>query len=226
MLAKDPDKRYQLVHEVRTDLAELIAEGGDSQEFTDEILKALTPATAIPARGSWRPTLPLLAVLFVGAIMASLAIWNLTPSPETATGSITRLVLPLPNGLRPTEESLILSPDGSHLAFVADPGGVRHLYLRAMENLETKVVPDSEDANRPFFSPDGQWVGFFAGGKLKKVSTSGGLPVVLSDTTGGGRGGSWGGKRHHRVYPQRTGYGPFAGLGRGRDAPTHHHVGF
>lgn len=55
MLAKDPDQRYQLVHEVRTDLAELIAEGGDSQEFTGEILKALTPATAIPARRGWRP---------------------------------------------------------------------------------------------------------------------------------------------------------------------------
>jgi serine/threonine-protein kinase len=191
MLAKEPDDRYQLIHEVRTDLAELIAEGGDSQEFTGEILKALTPATAIPARWSWRPTLPLVAVLFVGAIMASLAIWNLTPSPETATGSITRLVLPLPTGLRPTVASLILSPDGSYLAFTSRRGGVRQLYLRAMESLETNVVPDTEDASRPFFSPDGRWVGFFAGGNLKKVSISGGLPVVLCDAPAG-RGGSWG----------------------------------
>ena len=124
--------------------------------------------------------------------MASLAIWTLAPAPDTATGSIARFVLPLPTGLRPSAESLVLSPDGSHLAFTSQGSGVRQLYLRAMESLETKVVPDTEDANRPFFSPDGRWVGFFAGGKLKKVSTSGGLPVVLSDATLGGRGGSWG----------------------------------
>ena len=59
MLAKDPNQRYQLVHEVRTDLAELIGESGDSQEFTGEIQKVLTPATAIPTRRGWRPHPPL-----------------------------------------------------------------------------------------------------------------------------------------------------------------------
>jgi len=126
----------------------------------------------------------------VGTIIG-LAVWNLKPSPETRTGSIARFVLPLPNDLRPQYSSLVLSPDGSHLAFVSVRGGVRQLYLRAVESLETKVVPDTEDATYPFFSPDGQWVGFFAPGKLQKVSTSGGLPVAVCDAPAG-RGGSWG----------------------------------
>ena len=61
-----------------------------------------------------------------------------------------------------------------------------------MESLETKVVPDSEDANYPFFSPDGQWVGFFAGGKLKKgfhQRWTAGSPGRCSREVGAG---SWG----------------------------------
>jgi serine/threonine-protein kinase len=86
--------------------------------------------------------------------------------------------------------AVALTPDGSHLAYVATQGGTQQLYLRAMDSLETKPVPGTEGAVEPFFSPDGQWLGFFADGKLKKISVSGGSAVVLGDGRQF-RGASW-----------------------------------
>jgi serine/threonine-protein kinase len=63
-----------------------------------------------------------------------------------------------------------------------------------MDGLEARAIPGTEGGVGPFFSPDGQWIGFSAGGKLKKVSLSGGLPVSLADVAaiGGSSGASWG----------------------------------
>jgi len=74
-----------------------------------------------------------------------------------------------------------LSPDGNHLAYVAVQGGTQQLYLRAMDSLEARPVPGTEGATGPFFSPDGQWLGFFASGKLKKVLVGGGAVLTLGD---------------------------------------------
>src|SRR5207245_2353084 len=71
--------------------------------------------------------------------------------------------------------------------------------FQAMDSLEARPIPGTEGPvggtayAEPFFSPDSQWIGFFAGGKLKKVSVSGGAPVSLGDVGGvGGYGASWG----------------------------------
>jgi hypothetical protein len=60
------------------------------------------------------------------------------------------------------------------LGIVARQRGTQQIYLRAMNSLEAKPILSTEGGVSPFFSPDGQWVGFFAGGKLQKVSLSGG----------------------------------------------------
>jgi len=86
---------------------------------------------------------------------------------------------------------VVLSPDGTHLAYVARQSGTQQLYLRAMNSLEARPIPGTEGAIEPFFSPDGQWLGFFAGGKMKKVSLSGGAAVTLGDAPAP-RGASWG----------------------------------
>ena len=95
--------------------------------------------------------------------------------------------------ITPEGSYLTAAPDGRHLAFIGHQGGGRRkLFLRSMESLETRALVDVEDGYPPpFFSPDGQWIGFFADGKLKKVPVTGGLPVVLCDAPGG-RGGSRG----------------------------------
>jgi len=84
-----------------------------------------------------------------------------------------------------------ISEDGTRLVYVAlTKDGVR-LYRRALDTYESTPVPGTEDAMEPFFSPDGEWIGFFAGGKLKKVAWAGGSPVTLA-TARIPVGGSWG----------------------------------
>ena len=77
--------------------------------------------------------------------------------------------------------------------YVGVRDGVHQLYRRSLDQLEAVSIPGTEGANYPFFSPDGEWVGFFAGGKLKKVPLAGGPPVTLSDAASGA--GSTGGAR-------------------------------
>ena len=83
-----------------------------------------------------------------------------------------------------------MSPDGAHLVYIARRGGVQQLHLRAIDHLESKPLVGTEGASSPFFSNDSQWVGFFAGGKLKKIPVAGGAAQVLCDARDA-LGGSW-----------------------------------
>jgi Tol biopolymer transport system component len=86
----------------------------------------------------------------------------------------------------------ILSPDGTRLAFVAAGfDQKRRIYVRSLDQLQATVLSGTENARDPFFSPDGQWIGFFADGKLKKISVQGGAAVTLCNA-GDERGESWG----------------------------------
>ena len=75
--------------------------------------------------------------------------------------------------------------------YFAEVGGTTRLFLRMMSQFEVRAIPGTEDAFYPFFSPDGQWAGFFTKDKLKKVSLLGGEPVTLCDARNP-RGASWG----------------------------------
>jgi serine/threonine-protein kinase len=86
--------------------------------------------------------------------------------------------------------SAVLSPDGSLLAFVAQQGGVRRLFVRKLDQLNATLLAGTDGAMSPFFSPDGQWLAFFSEAKLKKVAVTGGAVVTLSDAQTG-RGGTW-----------------------------------
>jgi eukaryotic-like serine/threonine-protein kinase len=79
--------------------------------------------------------------------------------------------------------AVAISLDGTLLAYVARQGSTQQIYLRAMDSLEARPIPGTEGAVSPFFSPDGQWLGFFAGNKLKKVYVSGGAALSLGDAT-------------------------------------------
>ena len=72
-----------------------------------------------------------------------------------------------------------ISPDGARIAYVSGRPGAVKLYLRALADENARVVADSGAG--PFFSADGQWLGFFAQGKMMKVSVHGGPPVTLCD---------------------------------------------
>src|SRR3990172_4999485 len=104
------------------------------------------------------------------------------------------LALPLPS-----EETLqtlsgsvfALSPDGDTLVYVSSRGGASQLFLHHMGESKSTPLRGTEAARHPFFSPDGQWIAFFAGNKLKKISVNGGPPATPCSPRGD-RGGSLG----------------------------------
>jgi serine/threonine-protein kinase len=76
--------------------------------------------------------------------------------------------------------AVVVSPDGTRLAYVTR-GAKPRLFLRSLGRLESVEVPESDGAVSPFFSPDGRWVAFFSGGKLRKAPLSGGVPQTICD---------------------------------------------
>jgi serine/threonine-protein kinase len=86
-----------------------------------------------------------------------------------------------------------LSPDGTRIAVVEwDMSRKYTLATRRLEQRDFAPRSGTEDAMWPFFSPDGQWIGFFAGLKLKKIPVQGGSPVTLCDLPSPPQGASWG----------------------------------
>jgi serine/threonine protein kinase len=81
----------------------------------------------------------------------------------------------------------IISPDGTRIVYVSQG----RLFTRRLDQPNTTELAGTQGAYAPFFSPDGQWVGFFAQEKLKKISVEGGAAITLCDAPNG-RGGSWG----------------------------------
>jgi serine/threonine-protein kinase len=198
-LKKDARRRLQDVGDARIEIEEELAVAGTTTAASEPTVTAVPlPAAGISiARSRW----PRRWVIFAGlgcavAVVAGLVSWNLKP-PSPVPLSISRFTITLPVGQRlagPDQPAVALSPDGSHLVYVAGAGGVQQLYLRAMDSLEAKLIAGTEGAAAPFFSPDGQWVGFFAGGKLQRVSISGGAVSTISSRPYPG-GASWGSQR-------------------------------
>jgi serine/threonine-protein kinase len=127
------------------------------------------------------------ATLLIGL---AIGVWLRTPSVPQQLPQLVRLDLSIAPGTELGEfPTLTVSPDGTQVAYVATRGGVQQIYLRPLASVDAKPLPGTEGAVLPFFSPDGKWLGFFAGGKLKKISTGGGVSVTLADS--GNQGGSW-----------------------------------
>jgi Tol biopolymer transport system component len=83
-----------------------------------------------------------------------------------------------------------VSPDGRHVAFIGIMDGQRALWIRDLDGLNARLLPGTNDAVFPFWSPDSRWVGFFDGAKLKKIDITGGPALTLCDVTQGA-GGTW-----------------------------------
>ena len=92
-----------------------------------------------------------------------------------------------------TMPAVAISPDGKQIAVVLRAGGKQQqLYFRSVATGESKPIAGTEGAVTPFFSPDGKWLGFFSGGKLRKLAIDSGQIVTLCDGGTGPRGAVWG----------------------------------
>jgi serine/threonine-protein kinase len=129
-------------------------------------------------------------VLLLVAVVTGIAVWNLmSPAPQ----AVKRFTINLPATDRlDSGQGMALSADGSELVYVATRDGVRQLYRRSMDQLNVSPIRGTEGASFPFLSPDGEWVGFFADGRLKKVSLAGGPPVTLCEAGRTWAMSSWG----------------------------------
>lgn len=165
----------------------------------DDGLKPSGEEAAPPARVSrWNIVVPWVIAL---ASVAAVAM-TLSRSQAPPPAGLTKLTVPLPEALvdlgRP---AIAVSPDGSLVGFVGQRADTSVVYLRPVDGFEAAPVACTEGAVSLFFSPDGEWVGFYAGDRLKKVSTRGGPPLTLA----GSRdflGASWGpGARSWRRWP-------------------------
>ena len=192
-LQKDPQKRLPHIGIARIEIDEgpVVAQG-------------FSPAAPV---GKSRATVPWIvaAVLGLGliAVVARWAPWRAAPQ-----SGLVRLSAEMGVDAMLTNDlgaSVALSPDGRVLAFIARKStGMSQLHVRHMDRLDATALTGTETAQLPFFSPDSQWIAFFADGKLKKISVTGGAAVTLCDAPQG-RGGSWADDRTIVFQPNVTG---------------------
>ena len=155
-------------------------------------MSASPPASAAPAP-AWQRALPwAVAGIFGVALISSLLTWAPwraapVPTPRKLLASI-GADASLPTDAGRVGDSVAGRDDARVRRAAGGPDAALHPQARS--NLQAAALTGTEGAANPFFSPDGQWIAFFAGGKLKKISTTGGAPVNLCDARAG-RGGTW-----------------------------------
>jgi Tol biopolymer transport system component len=132
-----------------------------------------------------------------GALAVALVVlgglyWRATRSFERPLQPLMRLDVDLgQDSVAGQFTTTAISPDGARLVFpIKRPDDKQMLATRLLDEIKPALLPGTENGIDPFFSPDGQWIGFFAGGKMKKISVQGGAPVVLCDAPSA-RGANW-----------------------------------
>jgi serine/threonine-protein kinase len=160
-----------------------------------EIVDAMTSPDAGTAAARRIPSLSFSAAAVAAAALLFVAgVWIGTRSATTPQAPIRLGIVLPPSQRQPIPEDtreIAISPDGRLIALRLDAVSGGRLALRALHELDAKVLPGIGNARSPFFSADGQWVGFFDGTTLQKVSVAGGPPIVIARDVVG-EAASWG----------------------------------
>ena len=188
-LQKDPRRRLHDIADARIELEEAQARGALGASGETEPAQQPLPARAGGGRLAWT-----LGGALAGAVLAAAASTLLRDKPPSRAAEPVHAVLPLGTGdvlftVRPT---LALSPDGRTVVYSATRNGVQTLFRRPLASDHAEVIQGTELGSRPFFSPDGQWIGFITKNELRKVPLLGGTAVTLSNVPPVTAGGSWG----------------------------------
>jgi eukaryotic-like serine/threonine-protein kinase len=180
-LAKDPDDRFQTIHDVKLRLA--------------EIAEAPVEAPAVPGAAARGVNRWILVGGGVVVIALAAVAWYFA-SRATQPKQVIRATISAPENTTyvttpPDSGVPVISPDGSKLAFVARDGkGQMSLYVRALNSLAALPLAGTNGAIHPFWSPDSHSVAFFADSKLKRIDAGGG-PAQEIASADRGRGGAW-----------------------------------
>jgi serine/threonine-protein kinase len=193
-LNKDPQRRFRDVWDIRVELEEVLNEPAWAPKES-----AAEPASV------WQRMLPWVAAGVFGLAAAGVGLWSWMSTTPASSDPVTRLTLSTPP-LPKIGQAIAISPDGTRLAFIAEDEKVTKLFLRSMDQLDAQPIDGTEGASwHPFFSPDGNWIGFVANDKLKKVAVAGGTPVTLCNAPHL-RGAVWG--LDNQIYFRSRSAGP------------------
>ncbi|HEY1304637.1 MAG TPA: protein kinase [Vicinamibacterales bacterium] len=175
-LEKDRDRRWQSIGDVTGELRW-------AMEHPMPAVGAVAPPT-LRSRMWGLVGIGALLLAFLAVGLTYRAIRRMTRPNDVPSF---RLELTTP----PTDDpTMALTGDGRQIAFIANQNRIPMLWVRSIDGPESRVLPGTENASNPFWSPDGRSIGFFADGKVKRIDVDGGRPIAVADAANG-RGGSW-----------------------------------
>jgi DNA-binding SARP family transcriptional activator/Tol biopolymer transport system component len=149
---------------------------------------ALLPGKKLPLRRA------VASVAVVAGLAAGAVFW--LSGREQSRDSLVRFTLEFPAGqgvARIAGATIALSADGSDLAYVGSGPKGTELFLRSMDQVGARPIAHTRDAQTPFFSPDGEWLGFVIEDAIRKVPLAGGPAITVCNVTTNVVGASWGG---------------------------------
>jgi serine/threonine-protein kinase len=190
-LEKDPRKRIGDIGTARFLMTETIAPAASSAKPVDPTTTGLIAAKAR------RRTLAFTGIALVtGAVIAAGATWLSMRAPVESPRPVRFSIVPPASValvLNGADRDIAISPDGTRIVYRGGRDAAQ-LIVRALDQLDSQLLPGISGIRSPFISPNGQWIGFFGGpnDELRKVSMTGGPPLVLCRYTGVSRGASWG----------------------------------
>jgi Tol biopolymer transport system component/tRNA A-37 threonylcarbamoyl transferase component Bud32 len=165
-----------------------IAEARIAIDEPESGAEAPRQAESLPHKGTKLPWIAA-AVLGVVAVVAGTAWWSASRPVEQG---LIRISGDLgADAIAGANQTVAISPDGKRIVYPVRSGGKLLLATRLLDQATPTLLSGTDGATVPFFSPDGQWIGFGAEGKLKKISVLGGAAVTLCDAPAL-RGASWG----------------------------------
>ena len=179
-LAKNRRDRWHAIGDIRLEIEAIRANPYATE--SDTVSEIHSPV--------WKRALPALITGLLGAAIAAGVMWSFRPLPKD---QIVRFAFVLPKEQsfsRAGRSMIAISPDGANIVYVAN----QQLYLKNIGEMDAKPIPGTnQDASNPFFSPDGQWIGFYSWNdrKIKKISITGGASVDVSEDQQPPFGASW-----------------------------------
>ena len=181
-LDKDARHRLRDMGEARIVFEETLAERRANGTTPSARGRAAAPARRALLSG---------ALLVLGGAVIALATWGVLHRPRPAAAVQFEITDPDQAAIVFDPAQVAISPDGSRVAFIAGDSVTTRLWVRDLHSIASRPLPGTEGAVLPFWSPDGNSIGFFTDSKLMRIAAAGGEATPLCDVRNA-RGGTWG----------------------------------